>query len=33
MNNSFWIGVYSGMTIEILDYVIKSFKEFVSNHK
>lgn len=33
MNDSFWIGVYPGITLEMLDYVIKSFKEFVSNHK
>ena len=27
MNNSFWIGVYPGMTEEMLDYMIESLKE------
>jgi CDP-6-deoxy-D-xylo-4-hexulose-3-dehydrase len=29
MNNTFWIGVYPGLTKEMLDYVIKSFEEFL----
>lgn len=29
MENSFWIGVYPGMTDEMLDYMIKSIKEAV----
>ncbi len=29
MNNTFWIGVYPGLSKEMLDYVIKSFKEFL----
>ena len=29
MNNTFWIGVYPGLTREMLDYVIGSFKEFL----
>lgn len=33
MNDSFWIGVYPGITVEMLDYVLKSFNEFVTNHK
>lgn len=33
MNNSFWIGVYPGMTKEKLDYMIKSMKEFIKLHK
>lgn len=28
MNRTFWIGVYPGLTKEMLDYVIKSFEEF-----
>lgn len=28
MNNTFWIGVYPGMTKEKLDYMIKKIKEF-----
>lgn len=30
MNNTFWIGVYPGMTLEMLEYMILSIKEFVS---
>lgn len=33
MNNSFWIGVYPGMTKEKLDYMIKCIKDFVELHK
>ena len=29
MNQVFWIGVYPGLTVEMLDYVIESFHEFV----
>jgi CDP-6-deoxy-D-xylo-4-hexulose-3-dehydrase len=29
MKNTFWIGVYPGLTREMLDYVIKSFGEFL----
>ncbi|MEA4962855.1 lipopolysaccharide biosynthesis protein RfbH [Lutispora sp.] len=32
MNHSFWIGVYSGMTQEMLDYMIKCIKNFVKSH-
>ncbi len=28
MNNSFWIGIFPGITKNMLDYVIKQFKEF-----
>ncbi len=28
MNNTFWIGVYPGLTTEMLDYVITTMKEF-----
>ncbi|MDR0367590.1 MAG: lipopolysaccharide biosynthesis protein RfbH [Bacteroidales bacterium] len=30
MNNTFWIGVYPGMTKEMLDYMVKEIKEYVS---
>ncbi len=33
MNHSFWIGVYPGMTREMLDYMIKSIKNFVKLHE
>lgn len=29
MNNSFWIGVYPGMTTEMTDFMIKKIREFV----
>lgn len=32
MNNTFWIGVYPGMTDEMLNYMVETLKEFVSNH-
>lgn len=32
MNNTFWIGVYPGLTTEMLDYVISSFAEFVAKY-
>ena len=32
MNNSFWIGVYPGMTQEMLDYMIKH-QDFVELHR
>lgn len=31
MNNSFWIGVYPGMTKEMLEYMISCIKEFCAN--
>ncbi len=30
MNNTFWIGVYPGMTKDMLDFMINTIKEFVS---
>ena len=30
MNNSFWVGVYPGMTKEKLDYMIKVIHEAVN---
>jgi CDP-6-deoxy-D-xylo-4-hexulose-3-dehydrase len=32
MNNTFWIGVFPGLTRDMLDYIIKSFEDFFSNH-
>jgi CDP-6-deoxy-D-xylo-4-hexulose-3-dehydrase len=33
MNNTFWVGVYPGLNKEILNYVIKSFEEFLKRYK
>ena len=33
MNNSFWIGVYPGMTDEMIDYMAKTVKEAVDNNE
>ena len=30
MNNTFWIGVYPGMSEEMLQYMIKTIKDFVA---
>ena len=32
MNNSFWIGVYPGLTEDMLNYVFKTIKGFVQDH-
>jgi CDP-6-deoxy-D-xylo-4-hexulose-3-dehydrase len=32
MKNSFWLGVYPGLSTEMLDFVIKSTKQFISQH-
>ncbi len=32
MNHTFWIGVYPGMTGEMLDYMIATIREFASSH-
>jgi CDP-6-deoxy-D-xylo-4-hexulose-3-dehydrase len=31
MNGTFWIGVYPGMTREMLVYIVKSFSDFLEN--
>ena len=31
MNNSFWLGVYPGMTPEKLQYMIQTIKDFVAS--
>jgi len=33
VNNTFWIGVYPGLTKEMLDFVIKSIYEFLESYK
>lgn len=33
MNHTFWIGVYPGMTDEMLEYMISTIKDFVNTHK
>lgn len=33
MNNTLWIGVYPGMTDEMLNYMIDTIKDFVSQHQ
>ena len=33
MNHTLWIGVYPGMTEEMLQYMISTIKEFVASHK
>lgn len=33
MNNTFWIGVYPGMTSEMLEYMISSLKEYCINKR
>jgi CDP-6-deoxy-D-xylo-4-hexulose-3-dehydrase len=30
MNNTFWIGVFPGLTQEMLQYVVKEFKNFIN---
>lgn len=32
MNNTFWVGVYPGMTEEMLSFIIKTIKEFIKIH-
>ncbi len=33
MNNTFWVGVYPGLTKEMMEYIAKCFEEFVNQHK
>lgn len=33
MNQTFWIGVYPGLSIEMLDHIIKSFEEFIKKYE
>lgn len=32
MNDSFWIGVYPGLTPEMIEYILVRFDEFISSH-
>lgn len=32
MNNTFWIGVYPGLTKEMLNYIVNNFDSFLSNY-
>jgi CDP-6-deoxy-D-xylo-4-hexulose-3-dehydrase len=29
MTDTFWIGVYPGMTTEIMEFILESFKDFM----
>ena len=31
MNGTFWLGVYPGLTTEMLDHVIRTVREFVAS--
>ena len=33
VDNAFWLGVYPGLTKEMLDYVIEVTKNFIDKHK
>jgi len=33
MNNTFWVGVYPGLTKEMLDYMISSFGDFLKKYE
>jgi CDP-6-deoxy-D-xylo-4-hexulose-3-dehydrase len=33
MNNVFWVGVYPGLTTEMLDYIVKTMMEFAETAK
>jgi CDP-6-deoxy-D-xylo-4-hexulose-3-dehydrase len=33
MNNTFWVGVYPGLTPEMIDFMIKTIKDFVKGGK
>jgi CDP-6-deoxy-D-xylo-4-hexulose-3-dehydrase len=33
MNQVFWIGVYPGLTLEMLDFIVKTATEFVAAAK
>ena len=33
MNNTLWIGVYPGMTAEMLNYMVNTIKEFIAQYK
>jgi CDP-6-deoxy-D-xylo-4-hexulose-3-dehydrase len=33
MNNVFWVGVYPGLTTEMLDFIAATMKDFVTQTK
>lgn len=33
MNDSFWVGTYPGINKEMIEYIIKCFKEFIQNYE
>jgi CDP-6-deoxy-D-xylo-4-hexulose-3-dehydrase len=33
MNNTLWLGVYPGLTPEMLNYMIESVHEYVQDHQ
>jgi CDP-6-deoxy-D-xylo-4-hexulose-3-dehydrase len=33
MNNVFWVGVFPGLTHEMLDYIVQTMSEFVVKAK
>ena len=33
MTNTFWVGVYPGLTTEMMEYIVKCFEEFISENK
>ena len=33
MNNTFWVGVYPGLTTEMMEYIVKCFEEFIDQNK
>ena len=32
MNNTFWVGCYPGLNLEMLNYVLESFGEFIKKY-
>ena len=33
MNNTFWVGVYPGLTVEMMKYIAECFEEFINQYK
>ncbi len=33
MNNTFWVGVFPGLTTEMMEYIVKCFEEFVGQYQ
>ena len=33
MTNTFWIGVYPGLTNEMIDYILSKFEEFLGDDR